>query len=198
MKLRKILAALLAVLTVATLLVACDMTGTGNETTPEGGDQSGATRYQAKVNFIVIDTKGNEVYATDPEDPYQYDSGYYEPYIYTFIDDFAFMYEKEFSYDVDDYTVDKKDENGETIYDENGKAVKVEMYTLKWITITERKKSKTYSAGEIITLEDGSKQETYWVCLINGKEIKNMNETIIKDGDTVVLRLTYKGQDITE
>ena len=197
MKLRRILAALLAILTVATLLVACDTTGTGNETTPEGEGDSGASVYSAKVNFIVIDTKGNEVYATDPEDPYEYSSKYYEPYLYTFIEDFAFIYDKEFSYEVDKYTVDKKDENGKTVY-ENDKPVKVDMYTLESITITERKKTKTYSAGDVVTLEDGTEQETYWICLINGKEVDNMNETIIKDGDTVVLRLTYKGQDITE
>lgn len=201
MKLTKIIAAILAVVLLMTMFTACN-TGNSGATTPPAGEGSGspdAVRYKAKVNVIVTDVTGERVYETDPEEPYEYDSGYYEPYIFTFLEDLAFMNSKEFDYTATKYTADKKDENGDVVMDEDGNPVKVTLYTLKSISITVRKRTKVYSAEKAIISEvDGSEQITYWICMVNGEEVENMNETLLKDGDTVEFRLTYKNQEIKE
>ena len=69
-------------------------------------------------------------------------------------------------------------------------------YTLKSISITEKRKTTTYKSGEvIISGYDGSEQETYWICVINGEEVENMNERIVEDGDVVEFKLAYKDSD---
>ncbi len=180
MKFTKIIALFVAVITLLAMFTACNEEP--QVTTPEVGTQETTPRYKALVHVKVVDYKGNVVYSTDEEEPYEYDSGYYEPYVFTFLEDFAFMNEKEFAYKAN------KKSNGT---DENGNEIVT--YELVSITITQKKKEKVYKADEEIeSLYDGSKQKTYWVCFINGEEVEKMNETIIQDGDTVEFRLAYK------
>lgn len=177
MKFAKILSAILAIIAVMTMFAACNPAGTGDETDPQGiGTEDTRPRHKALVHFKVLDHTGKEVYSTDEEEPYEYDSPFYEPTVLVFIEDFAFMNYKNFEYKTDS---SKK---------------------ISSISITKKKKTTTYSAGtEVTSALDGSKQKTFWVCLINGKEIASMEETVIQDGDTVVLRLAYYGSDkVTE
>ena len=181
MKFTKIIALFVAVITLLAMFTACN--DQPQETTG-GADipQESMTRYKALVHVKVVNYNGKEVYSTDEEEPYEYDSAYYEPYVFTFLEDFAFMNDKEFAYKAKKY---------ETGTDENGE--KITTYVLESISITKKKKETTYKSGEeIVSLYDGSNQTTYWVCIINGEEIENMNETIIMDGDTVEFRLAYK------
>ena len=180
MKFTKIIALFIAVITLLAMFTACNNEPV--ESTEPAGPQETAPRYKALVHVKVVDYKGNEVYSTDEDEPYEYDSGYYEPYVFVFLEDFAFMNEKEFAYKAKKY---------ETGTDEDGE--KITTYVLETISITQKKKTKDYKAGEQIeSLYDGSTQATYWVCIINGEEVENMNETIIQDGDTVEFRLAYK------
>jgi hypothetical protein len=195
MKITKIIACLLAVISAISMLVACDMIG-GGETTPAPTvDPQEQVRYKANVNLIVTDHKGNVVYATDEEEPHQYDSGFEQPYIFTFIEDFAFFNTKEFAYEINSRNTGKVDEYGD----------KIKAYTLESITITQKKKSKTYAADTTITYEvDGKKYETqtYWVFYVNGVEVNDANAklgdkdaVILKTGDTLEIRLSYNDED---
>ena len=176
MKFTKILASFLALIAVLTMFAGCDM-GNGGEETGNILDSDGETQkiYAATAHFKVVDYDGTEIYSTDEEEPYEYTSRYYEPTVLVFIEDYAYMYSDEFSYKM------------------NGNLVNS-------VSITKRKKTTTYSAGtEIISEFDGSTQKTFWVCMIIGKEIDSMSETIVQDGDVVVLRLAYKDSDkVTE
>ena len=187
MKFVKIIASLLALISVLSMLVACN-TGSGSETTPPAAvNPQDQIRYKAKIHLVVVDHKGKVVYSTDEEEPHEYDSGYSEPYIFTFIEDYAFFNTKYFDYETSSRNVGK---------DEDGNNIKA--YTLESITITQKKKTKTYAANTTITFEDGGKQyqtKTYWVCYVNGKEVDDANNTLLKDGDTIELRLSYNAND---
>lgn len=176
MKFTKILASLLALITVLAMFAGCNTTGSGDESN-DVIDSDGETQkvYAATAHFKVVNYDGKEIYSTDEEEPYEYTSKYYEPTVLVFVEDYAYMYSDEFSYKM----------NGNLISS---------------VSITKRKKTTTYSAGtEITSAFDGSKQKTFWVCMINGKEIDSMSETIVQDGDVVVLRLAYKDSDkVTE
>ena len=190
MKFIKMIACLMAVISALSMLVACNM-GDGAQTTPPqgGNNPQEQIRYKANIHMIVTDHKGNEVYATDPEEPHEYDSGYSEPYIFTFIEDYAFFNTKEFTYETSSYNVGT---------DEDGNKIKA--YTLESITITQKKKTKIYAADTTITFElDGKKYQTktYWICYINGEEVTDANNTILKDGDTIEFRLSYDADDIS-
>ena len=189
MKFTKIIACLLAVISTLSMLVACDM-GNGGETTPPVvNNPQNQVRYKANIHMIVTDHKGNQVYATDPEEPHEYDSGYTEPYIFTFIEDYAFFNTKNFAYETSSRNVGT---------DEDGNKIKA--YTLVSITITQKKKTKTYAADTTITFEKDGKQyqtKTYWVCYINGEEVEDANATILKDGDTIEFRLSYNEDDVS-
>ena len=187
MKFVKIIACLLAVLSALSMLVACN-TGKGGQTTPPvNNNPQDQIRYKAKIHLIVTDHKGKEVYATDAEEPHEYDSGYSEPYIFTFIEDYAFFNSKEFEYETSSRNVGT---------DEDGNKIKA--YTLESITITQKKKTKIYAANSTITFEDGGQKyqtKTYWVCYVNGNEVDDANNTILKDGDVIELRLSYNAND---
>ena len=177
MKFVKILSAILAVIAVMAMFAACTPGGPGEETPPvDDGPVETKPRHQVKAHFKVLDHNGKEVYSTDEDEPYEYDSANYEPTVLTFIEDYAFMNYKKFAYKL----------NSNNLIDS--------------VSITSKKKTTTYKAGEtVISKLDGSEQKTFWVCLINGKEIPSMEETVVQDGDTVVLRLAYLGSDkVTE
>ena len=189
MKFIKMIACLMAIISAISMLASCTISLDGKTTTEPvvNTDPVEQIRYKAKVHLIVTDHKGNEVYATDLEEPHEYDSGYSEPYIFTFIEDYAFFNAKEFSYETSSRNV------GE---DEDGNKIKA--YTLESVTITLKKKTKTYAADSNITFEDGGKKyqtKTYWIFYINGKEVDDANGTILKDGDTIELRLSYNAND---
>ena len=177
MKFVKFLSAILAVITVMAMFAACTPTETPEESLPEEPSEVETDPlYKVTAHFKVLDHNGKEVYSTDEDAPYEYESPYYEPTVLLFIEDYAFMNYKKFEY--------KTNKN-------NG---------IDSVTIISKKKSTTYKAGETVTSKlDGSEQKTFWVCLINGKEIPSMEETVVQDGDTVVLRLAYLGSDkVTE
>ena len=173
MKLLKILSALLAVITVMAMFAACTPTEAPEESLPEEPEEAETEPlYKVTAHFKVLDHNGKEVFSTDEDAPYDYESPYYEPTVLLFIEDFAYMNYKKFEY--------KTNKN-------NG---------IDSVTIINKKKSTTYKAGETVTSKlDGSEQKTFWVCLINGKEIASMSETIVQNGDVVELRLAYLGSD---
>jgi hypothetical protein len=173
MKFVKILSAILAVIAVMAMFAACTPAGPGEETPPvDDVPAETKPRHQVKAHFKVLDHNGKEVYSTDEDEPYEYDSANYEPTVLTFIEDYAFMNYKKFAYKL----------NSNNLIDS--------------VSITSKKKTTTYKAGEVVISKlDGSEQKTFWVCLINGKEIASMEETIVQEGDTVVLRLAYYGSD---
>lgn len=173
MKFVKFLSAILAVITVMAMFAACTPAETPEESLPEDpGIVETDPLYKVTAHFKVLDHTGKEVFSTDEEEPYVYESPYYEPTVLLFIEDFAYMNYKKFEY--------KTNKN-------NG---------IDSVTIINKKKSTTYRAGETVTSQlDGSEQKTFWVCLINGKEVESMAEDLVQDGDTVVLRLAYLGSD---
>jgi hypothetical protein len=178
MKFLKILSAFLAVITVMVMFAACNPAADVEETLPNDVPEEVETKplYTVNAHFKVLDHYGKEVYSTDEDEPYYYESPYYEPTVLLFIEDFAFMNYKKFEYKIS------------------------KTNTIESVTIISKKKATTYKAGETVTSKlDGSEQKTFWVCLINGKEIASMEETIVQDGDVVVLRLAYKDSDkVTE
>ena len=181
MKFVKVIAFVMALLTMSTMFVACNEGPV--ETTPNITPVE-TTRYTAFVQVKVVDVYGNVVYSTDEGEPYEYDSSF-APYVYTFLEDFQFMNSKHFDYKVTERVVGE-DEYGDDIL----------AYTLKSISITEKRKTTTYKSGDvIISGYDGSEQETYWICVINGEEVENMNERIVEDGDVVEFKLAYKDSD---
>lgn len=177
MKFVKFLSAILAVITVMAMFAACTPTGTPEESLPEEPEEiETEPLYKVTAHFKVLDHNGKEVYSTDEDEPYEYESPYYAPTVLLFIEDYAFMNYKKFEY--------KANKN-------NG---------IDSVTIISKKKETTYKAGEtVVSKLDGSEQKTFWICLINGKEVESMAEDLVKDGDTVVLRLAYLGSDkVTE
>ncbi|MCI6502169.1 MAG: hypothetical protein MSA49_02925 [Clostridia bacterium] len=178
LKLTKMLALALAVLAVAGAFVSCNRTPeeTPSPTIPD--DDPSHVKYSALVGLQVMDWKNNVVYETkdDDEDPYRYTSDYYAATIDVVLDDFAFMTD---NFDCKFNSLTK---------------------LLESVTVTKRKKSTVYKAGEEVTFHDGvTKQKTYWVCYLNGigkdYEVANMSETVLKDGDKIYLRLEYKDME---
>lgn len=198
MKFVKIIACLLALISALTMFASCTITNHGAETTPAATDDpQEQVVYKANVHLIVTDHNGKEVYTTmseNPEDniPHAYESGFEEPYIFAFIEDYKFFNEKTFDYEA---TSRKK-----TVKNENGEEETVTLYTLKEVRITLKKKTKSYASGTVVTFEkDGKKYqtETYWVFYVNGVEVKESNEKLLKDGDVLELRLSYDDTDMS-
>ncbi len=174
MKFLKILSAFLAVITVMVMFAACNPAADVEETLPNDVPEEVETKplYTVNAHFKVLDHYGKEVYSTDEDEPYYYESPYYEPTVLNFIEDYAFMNYKKFEYKV------------------NSKNI------IEWVSIINKKKTTTYKAGEtVISKLDGSEQKTFWVCLINDKEVASMADTLVQEGDVVVLRLAYYGSD---
>ena len=177
MKFVKILSAILAAITVMAMFAACTPTETPDESLPEEPSEVETDPlYAVTAHFKVLDHYGKEVFSTDEEEPYEYESPYYEHTVLLFIEDFAFMNYKKF-----EYKINSKNQ-------------------IESVTIINKKKETTYKAGEtVVSKLDGTDQKTFWVCLINGKEVPSMEDTIVQEGDVVVLRLAYLGSDkVTE
>ena len=175
MKLKKIFALLLAMIMVSMAFVGCT-TGDDPDATTPAVTLPQATVYAAKANMTVIGIKGEVIYSTFEEDEevYEYSSQYYEPTVLNFLEDYCFMNDDKIEYKVT-----------------NG--------VLKSITIKTKKGDTVYKADakyEIPGTTDTA--NTYWLCFINGKEIEGqIDNTMVKDGDEIVLRYTYFGQDLT-
>ena len=169
MKTVKILSALLAIIMAMSMFVACNTSGDGEDTPPvSDGPVETKPRFKATAHLKIVNYDGKELYATDDDEPYEYDSAYYEPTAINFIDDYAFMNDKEFAY--------KKDSNG----------------LITSITIITRKKTTQYKAGDTVEKVENGVTNTYktiWVCYINDEEVSAMDEVVVKDGDVVELRI---------
>ena len=89
MKLKKILALMLALVSVMAVCTGCAF-GSGNgETTPQV-TMPVMNTYTAKAHLKIVDIKGDVIYSTEEEDEemYSYESMYQEPTIYNFLDDY--------------------------------------------------------------------------------------------------------------
>jgi hypothetical protein len=129
-------------------------------------------RHKVKAHLKIVDYSERILYATDVDDPFEYDSAYFEPTVVKFIQNYADMNEKKIS----------------CKFADNG--------LLSSIGITKKGVTKNYDAQtEIVSQYDGSTQKTYWVCYINGEMVSSMKETLIKDGDVVELYYVYPDWD---
>lgn len=138
---------------------------------PSSGDET-QLRYKVTAHLKIVDYKGREVYYTDAEDPFEYDSAYFEPSVVRFVQSYASMNDKKFSCEVS----------------KNG--------IISSISITKKGQTVEYAAEETVISEyDGSEQKTYWVCYINDEMVSSMSDTIVKDGDVVALYLVYPDWD---
>ena len=125
-------------------------------------------RYKAKAHFKVIDYNDRVLYSTDVDDPFEYDSAYFQPTVVKFIQNYADMNDKKIS----------------CKFADNG--------LVSSIGITKKGQTKTYEAEtEVVSQYDGTTQKTYWVCYINGEIVDSMKETLVKDGDVVELHFVY-------
>ena len=177
MKIKKILALALALISVMTMLVGCGG-GTGSETTPEMTMPPEDPSKTAKANLIFMDIDGKVLYDSFEEDEemYVFTSAYLDPTILNFVEDYCYMNDGKVQCKIDSKT-----------------------NVLKTITIVNKKGNVDYTAGsKKYTIEStGKKVDTYWLCYIDGKELEtSIDETIVTDGSTIILRLVYVGQDI--
>lgn len=177
MKLKKILALTIALVSVLTLLSGCTMGNNPSESTPVE-TPSNMVLTTAKAHLSVVDVEGNVVYSTEEEDEemYEYSSAYYKPTVINFFEDYCFINDKKIEY--------KADRNNANI--------------IKTITIKTKKGDVNYKADDKYYVTDDHYEITFWVCLVNGVEIDSLAETEVKDGDNIVFRLTYAGQNIAE
>ena len=177
MKLTKIIALALALISLATLLSGCMFNNDPAETTPVE-TPSNLVLKTAKAHLSIVDVEGNVIYSTEEEDEemYEYSSAYYEPTVFNFFDEYCFINDKKLEY--------KQDKNMPGI--------------IKSITLKTKKGDVVYAADEKYYVTEDHYEYTFWVCLVNGVEINSLDETIVKDGDNIVLRLTYADQNIAE
>ena len=164
MKLKKIIALAMALISVMAIFTGCKQNKTPEETTPVATPPIMNT-YAAKAHLSIVNVDGKVVYSTEEEDEemYEYTSARYEPTVLAFLEDYCDMNDK------------------------------------KTISIITKKGKVDYKADVEYNVNETTKKNTFWICLINGKEIAGqLDETLIQDGDNVVLRLTYEGQDISE
>ena len=133
------------------------------------------SKYKATAHLVVVDASGEVVFSTEEVDdePYEYTSAFMEPTVINFLDDYAFIYDKQLAYSVEKNTG-----------------------LLKSISVITKKGTTEYKAGDKYVDDNDVSHTTFWVCLINGKEIESMEDVIVKDGDVVEFRLTYSGQSI--
>ena len=142
----------------------------------DGGDDAVSdetqVRHKVKAHLKIVDYSEKILYTTDVDDPFEYDSAYFEPTVVKFIQNYADMNDKKIS----------------CKFADNG--------LLSSIGITKKGVTKNYDAQtEIVSQYDGSTQKTYWVCYINGEMVSSMKETLVKDGDVVELYYVYPDWD---
>lgn len=186
MKFSKILSVFLVIIMLASLFVSCSgvqvtfgISGCFKEDEDDSqvqlpSDNNGETLPRKKVtaHFKVLDHTGKEVYSTDADEPFEYDSAFFEPTIVKFVESYCFMNENKIKCSISSTGV------------------------INVVSITRKGVTTKYAAGEtVISALDGSEQTTFWVCEVNGKEVDSMKETVVKDGDVVALRLAYLGSD---
>lgn len=185
MKFSKILSVFLVIIMLASLFVSCSgvkvtfgISGCFDKKEEDTqihlpSDDNGETlpRKKATAHFKVLDHTGKEVYSTDEDNPFEYDSAFFEPTIIKFVENYCFMNENKIQCSISNNVVNS-------------------------VSIIKKGNSTKYAAGEtVISALDGSEQVTFWVCEVNGKEVDSMKETIVKNGDVVALRLAYLGSD---
>lgn len=176
MKLTKIIALAMALISVITVFTGCNQNKNPEESTPVVTPPIMNT-YAAKAHLSIVNVDGKVVYSTEEEDEemYEYTSAWYEPTVLAFLEDYCYMNDKKIEYKADKSNI------------------------LKSISIITKKGKVDYKADSKIDISETVSKNTFWICLINGKEITGqLDETLIQDGDSVVLRLTYEGQDISE
>ena len=185
MKFSKILSVFLVIIMLASLFVSCSgvqvtfgISGCFKEKEDDSqihvpSDDNGETLPRQKVtaHFKVLDHTGKEVYSTDVDEPFEYDSAFFAPTVIKFVENYCFMNENKIKCSISNNMVNS-------------------------ISVIKKGVTTKYAAGTIVISElDGSEQSTFWVCEINGKEIDSMKETVVKNGDVVALRLAYVGSD---
>ena len=185
MKISKILSVFLVIIMLASLFVSCSgvqvsfgISGCFKEKEddsqihiPSGDDGETLPRQKVKAYFKVLDHTGKEVYSTEADEPFEYDSAFFAPTVIKFVENYCFMNENKIKCSISGNMVNS-------------------------ISVIRKGVTTKYASGTTVISEyDGSEQVTFWVCEINGKEIDSMKETIVKDGDVVALRLAYVGSD---
>ncbi len=185
MKFLKILSVIFVIAMLSSLFVSCagvkieygikgcfEKKEEGN--TPVGPSEGDETlpRHKVTAHFKVVDYRGRELYYTDAEDPFEYDSAYFEPTVIKFVQNYADMNDKKISCEISKAGI------------------------ISSISIMKKGQTTKYAAEEtVISQYDGSEQKTYWVCYINGEIVSSMKDTIVKDGDVVALYLVYPDWD---
>lgn len=175
MKLKKLLALSLALVSVMMIFTGCALGKTPDESTPEVTMPIIST-YSATAHLKIVDINGDVIYSTEEEDEemYQFTSSWSEPTVLNFFDDYCYMNDNKLSYKAKDNV-------------------------LKTITLISKKGNVDYKADAKYQINETDSATTFWLCFINGKEIEGqLDNTMVKDGDEVVLRLTYIGQDLSE
>ena len=182
MKIVKILSAILVIVMLSSTIISCGDVKIEygvegcfekkeeNNNTDQGAVQGEETRlrHKVKAHLRIVDYNNKELYATAEEDPFEYDSAYFEPTVVKFIQNYADMNDKKISCKIAD----------------NG--------LISSISITKKGQTKDYKAeASVISQYDGSTQKTYWVCYINGEMVSSMKDTLVKDGDVVELHYIY-------
>ena len=186
MKFVKILSIVFVIAMLSSLFVSCagvkveygikgcfekKVDNSGIPTGPSEGEET-QLRHKVTAHLKVVDYKGRELYYTDAEDPFQYDSAYFEPTVIKFVQNYADMNDKKLSCEISKAGI------------------------ISSISITKKGQTVKYAAETTVISEyDGSEQKTYWVCYINGEIVASMKETIVRDGDVVELRLVYPDYD---
>ena len=185
MKFVKIISAILLIAMMSSMCISCGdikveygLQGCFEKKEDANKDQGPALeeetreRYTVKAHFKVIHYDNKELYSTDDDEPFEYDSAFFEPTVVKFIQAYASMNDKKITCKIAD----------------NG--------LVSSIGITKKGQTKTYKAEEtVISQYDGSEQKTYWVCYINGKMVSSMKDTVVKDGDVVELYYVYPDWD---
>jgi len=185
MKFSKILSVFLVIIMLASLFVSCSgvkvsfgISGSFKEKEDDSqiqlpSDDNGETLPRKKVtaHFKVLDHTGKEVYSTEVDEPFEYDSAFFDPTIIKFVENYCFMNENKIECSISNNVINS-------------------------VSVIRKGVKTKYAAGETVISElDGSEQITFWVCEINGKEVDSMKDTIVKEGDVVALRLAYLGSD---
>ena len=185
MKFSKILSVFLVIIMLASLFVSCSgvkvsfgISGCFKEKEDDSqiqlpSDDNGETLPRKKVtaHFKVLDHTGKEVYSTEVDEPFEYDSAFFDPTIIKFVENYCFMNENKIECSISNNVINS-------------------------VSVIRKGVKTKYAAGETVISElDGSEQITFWVCEINGKEVDSMKDTIVKEGDVVALRLAYLGSD---
>ena len=133
-------------------------------------DDEEQIRHKAKAEIKIIDYNRKVLYETD--EPFEYDSAFFEPTLVRFLQNYADMNDKKIACKIGDNGLPSS------------------------ISITKKGITKTYAAEEkIISLYDGNETETYWVCYVNGRMVDRMKDTLVKDGDVIEYYYVYPNWD---